>query len=251
MTRRAFSKKELQEADFKAFLASASSEGGSDEGDNAQSKREKIRSLLLQGTDGDNELLPEGWGKDFDKAGDMEITFTPGLSGSTNNVDPEEETTLQRYVRKEKEKRKKRKDEKSQKTNQDNGLPEDDFFGEDESDGGQPPSGKNNLGYNKSRSVDVAELELLQSTLGETGEPNHFNMRDVIKAEKNKTKKRRKERKRNTAENAEEIQEDFVLDVNDSRFRALHEDHAFAIDPSNPQYVHQCIQYSPCANGTF
>ena len=32
-----------------------------------------------------------------------------------------------------------------------------------------------------------------------------------------------------------EVQEDFAIDVKDERFQAVHEDHTFAIDPTNPQ----------------
>jgi len=32
------------------------------------------------------------------------------------------------------------------------------------------------------------------------------------------------------------MQEDFTIDVKDSRFQVLHEDHAFAINPSNPHF---------------
>jgi len=32
------------------------------------------------------------------------------------------------------------------------------------------------------------------------------------------------------------MQEDFAIDVADSRFQVLHEDPAFAIDPSNPHF---------------
>ncbi|GJJ13892.1 hypothetical protein Clacol_008149 [Clathrus columnatus] len=237
LTRRTFSKKELEEADFKAFLASASSDEGSGEEKDAKARREKVRSLLLDQIDGDNDHLPEGWGKDLDKGSEMEITFTPGLSGSNNNVGPEEETTLQRYVRKQKERRKKRKDERLEKTNN---ASEDDFFGED-GDGDSEeindrPTRDNRSKKAGAKTANSAELEWLQTTLGEGQEPNHFDMRAVIKAEKEKARKRRKGKKPTKDQHANETQEEFVPDVNDARFKALHEDHAFAIDPSNPHF---------------
>lgn len=238
MTRRTFSKKELEEADFKAFLASASSDEGSDDGD--ETRREKFRSLLLNEVDEDNELVPEGWGKDFEKGDEMKITFTPGLSSSNNIADKEEETTRERYLRKQKEKRKKQKDERPQKTKQtEESLGGDDFFGEDEDDEEAPTASKDNRSTKnvELKKADTVELELLQATLGDDREPKHFDMRAVIKAEKGKTKKRRKEKRQHQGDHADEIQEDFILDISDPRFKALHEDHAFAIDPSNPQYV--------------
>ena len=68
------------------------------------------RALLLGGND---DQLPEGWGKDSkdDEDVDMEITFTPGLAESKAG----DETTLEKYQRKMKEKRKKRKEEVKEK----------------------------------------------------------------------------------------------------------------------------------------
>lgn len=55
---------------------------------------------------------------------------------------------------------------------------------------------------------------------------NHFDMKEIIKNEKRKSKKKKKD-----------IQDDgFEINVNDPRFAALYESHHFAIDPSNPQY---------------
>ena len=51
--------------------------------------------------------MPEGWGTGAGEDGasvDMEITFTPGLSAGTGDQD---ETTLEKYQRKMKEKKKK------------------------------------------------------------------------------------------------------------------------------------------------
>ena len=65
-------------------------------------------------------------------------------------------------------------------------------------------------------------------------EPKHFNLKSVIKAEK--SKKRRKGRK-DKKEDDGEAQEDFLVNVKDDRFKALFEDHQYAIDPTNPQFV--------------
>ena len=62
-------------------------------------------------------------------------------------------------------------------------------------------------------------------------------MKAALKAEKTKGKKRKgKKGKKGEDDDQElELQEDFSIDVKDERFKALHEDHTFAIDPSNPQ----------------
>jgi len=260
ITRRTLSRKEIEESDFKAYLASS---GSSDEGSNHEGpsagKRDKLRALLLSGND-DNELLPEGWGQDVDKAGEMEITFTPGLSGSKDVDAGGEETTLERYLRKQKEKRKKKKTERVEKNpkgqDKDAGGDNDEFFGEDsdEEEDVAGPSIKNK-GKGKAKESKPpapkrvestpAELELLLASDKPSDEPKHFDMRSVVKAEKAGSKKRgRKDKNKNKGAGPEddETQEGFAINVKDDRFKALHEDHTFAIDPTNPQ----CVSHKLC-----
>ncbi|KAJ3494664.1 hypothetical protein NLJ89_g10760 [Agrocybe chaxingu] len=219
VTRRALTKKEIEENDYKAYIANTSSESESeDEGQSAPKKtkkdkkasRDKLRSLLLGGNE---EEMPEGWGDDTGADDvDMEITFTPGLINKKN----EDETTLEKYQRRMKEKRKKRKEEKS-KSRKGKELRTED---QDE-----PPARKG---------ATAEELALLVGTDNPNAEPKHFSLKSVIKAEKHK--KRGKGRKRGKADIDNEAQEDFVVDVKDERFKALFEDHQFAIDPTNPHF---------------
>ena len=203
----------------------------------------------------------------------MEITFTPGLSD--RKKDDEEETTLEKYKRKMKEKKKKRKEEvverrkakageeSEDEESKEKGIAGDEFFGgdsEDEegSEGGDEAEGrvrvqkgkkdkaKRQKGHRESESPPPArhvstaeELALIAGPSGDgANEPKHFNMKAVIKAEKNaKMKNKRKKKGKKGAEEDNELQEDFRINVEDDRFKAVLEDHAFAIDPSNPQYV--------------
>ena len=56
----------------------------------------------------------------------------------------------------------------------------------------------------------------------------HFNLKSIMKNEKSKKKRRKKQ---------EEIkQDDFEIDVNDTRFSALYSSHLYAVDPSDPQF---------------
>ncbi|KAI0651940.1 hypothetical protein C8Q79DRAFT_68312 [Trametes meyenii] len=152
ITRRMLSKKEIEENDFRAYIASSSDSEpdeapvpskGKDKskkrGDKA-AERDKLRALLLGGG---NDEMPEGWGRGGLSDGegadnvDMEITFTPGLSVAKDEKD---ETTLEKYQRKMKEKKKKRKEEMLERRNdgqevaaaerKSNAL-NDDFFGAD------------------------------------------------------------------------------------------------------------------------
>ncbi|KIK91724.1 hypothetical protein PAXRUDRAFT_830589 [Paxillus rubicundulus Ve08.2h10] len=314
LTRRPLTKKEIEEADFRAYVASSSSSEGESENENGNTKRnktgehgkkkaakdkgsskaaerDKLRALLLGGNDDD---LPEGWGEDpFDgkaeklkrKGGngksrredekeesgvDMQITFMPGLSEAKNADD---ENTLERYQRKMKEKRKKRKEEakvrvgaESSEDDREDGKRgkksagsalDDEFFGAEsdsdrERDASLNQAGKKSKKPKKDRDSSLAptprqpstkaELALLAASDDPRGKSAHFDMKAVLKAEKqSKSKKlRHKSKKRATDGDADdgpnETQNDFVIDVKDDRFTAIHEDHQFAIDPSNPHF---------------
>ncbi|KAG8763745.1 pre-rRNA-processing protein esf1, partial [Ceratobasidium sp. 423] len=251
---RRMTRKEVEEEDFCALLASSSEEEGDDENplESKRQGRERLRGLLLSG---DNDDLPEGWGDDRDakdKSGDLEITFMPALS-SKALVNEEEETTLDRYKRKQKEKReqKKSKRDADPSPTRDDEESGDEFFGDDGDAEPAPPkeSGKKGKDATSSEStkpprnvLNDAELELLLAPDPDaaTGtEPKHFDMRAVIKAEKasrSGKKSRRRDKKGASATNEAEDGRDFHVDVKDERFAALHEDHEFAIDPSNPHF---------------
>lgn len=261
ITRRVLTKKEIEENDFRAYIANTSSESeadGEDEVSTVKMKdkkaaRDKLRSLLLGGN---GENIPEGWGEEEGKGDDgdvdMEITFTPALSKKSG-----EETTLEKYQRKVNEKRKKRKEELKEKykesKDKDEKL-EDEFFevGGDGGDDGvsldevkvtskskkkKKKKGSTNeekplSGPWKEATAD--ELALLVAPDNASEEPKHFSLKSVVKAEK---QKKQKKGKRGKVEEDNEAQEDFVMNVKDERFKALFEDHQFAIDPTNPQYV--------------
>ncbi|PCH33705.1 hypothetical protein WOLCODRAFT_160280 [Wolfiporia cocos MD-104 SS10] len=267
LTRRNLSRKEIEDNDFRAYLASSTS--GSEDEDEAQPRkrkkegsRDKLRALLLGGDD----TLPEGWGKDRGDGDednmDMEITFTPGLSAAKEG----EETTLEKYQRKMKDKKKRRKEEmkeragKEEEREKEEGKTgaKDDFFadGSESEDEGKASAeedtrvrgGKEKREKRKKkdakdeaeepapRHVSTAEeLALIAASDNMAGEPKHFNMKAVLKAEK-KQKLKKKKGKKAAAEEDNELQEDFKIDVRDERFKAVHDDYAFAIDPSNPRF---------------
>jgi hypothetical protein len=245
VTRRALTLKEIEENDFHAYVASSSDSSSEDETKPIQktANRDKLRALLLSG--GGNDL-PEGWAGsktgDIDADDghvDMEVTFRPALSGGND----EDETTIGKYQRKMREKRKKRKQELKDKSKEK--QPADDFFaqsdGEEDSDetphaGRRAARGERREQGNKARKPSTKEeLSLLVAPDKLDSGPKHFDMAAIIKTEKNKRKKREGRRKKTGAYDENELQDDFTIDVKDERFSALHEDHVFAIDPSNPQ----------------
>jgi hypothetical protein len=242
VTRRALSLKEIEKNDFHAYVASSTDTSSEGETKSTQKPvdRDKLRALLLSG--GGNDL-PEGWAgsktgdMDMDDGDvDMEVAFRPALSGGKD----EDETTIGIYQRKMREKRKKRKQEFKDKSN--GKQPVDDFFApsEGEEDSGESPRvGRGAAGGeqgNKTRKPSTKEeLSLLVAPDEPESGPKHFDMAAIIKAEKDKGKKRKGRRKKTSGDDENELQDNFTIDVKDERFRALHEDHVFAIDPSNPQ----------------
>jgi NUC153 domain len=240
VTRRALSLREIEENDFHAYVAPSSDSEGGTESMKKTIDRDKLRALLLGG--GNNDL-PEGWAgskagkldKDDDDV-DMEVTFRPALSGGKD----EDETTLGRYQRKMREKRKKRKQDLKEIKGK---APADDFFagseGEEDSDGTPAPTGRRVVGVEQRDTTrkpsTKEELSLLVAPDQPDSERKHFDMTAIIKAEKSKGKKRKERRKKTNGGDDNELQDGFTIDVKDERFRALHEDYAFAIDPSNPQ----------------
>jgi hypothetical protein len=63
-------------------------------------------------------------------------------------------------------------------------------------------------------------------------QPEHFDMKDIIKEEKLSKKKRSKKNKKVVKG---DTQDDFEVDTGDSRFAAILDSHHFAIDPTNPK----------------
>lgn len=176
----------------------------------------------------------------------MEITFTPGFAESKG----EDETTLEKYQRKLREKRKKKKEEarevvreKEVRRKERPKQPLDDFFdvgsegeeGVEDRKKGKKGGKIKTSDANEPRTAATAdELALLVASDNPNG-AKHFEMSAVLKAEKKSGKKGKKGRKEKDGSNEQDAQEDFQIDIADERFKALHEDYTFAIDPSNPQ----------------
>lgn len=74
-----------------------------------------------------------------------------------------------------------------------------------------------------------AELELL--LMDEKDDRQHFSLKGIMEKEK-KSKKKRKRK----AKDEEIVEDNFNVDLKDSRFDALFTSHHFAVDPSDPQY---------------
>ena len=286
-------RKELDENDLKAYLGSDSSDNEDDEPEpevvdatsaetaqaapapepkmsKKEAERRRMRALLGLG----DEPAPSRKSKPAaGPVGDMQVTFSSGLSsaptkGSVFENEPEE-TTVEKYVRREKE-RKQRRKEKYKATRagvepaEDGGKEEagpeaapaedlgfdDPFFAapEDDKAAASALRKEERRKRREERAAEAAasdakraELELLMVDEKE-GDVQHFDMREIEKAEKaarrrGKGKGKLKGKKGAEAATAAAGAEDtFKMDTQDPRFQRLFESHDFAIDPTNPRF---------------
>ncbi|KAG1148223.1 hypothetical protein G6F37_002975 [Rhizopus arrhizus] len=251
VTRRDFTQEDLKDLDFDAYLASSDEE---EEEENVDMLREKYRKLL----ESNNGNAYADKADSEEEEGDMEITFTPGLSEAAgaavkskqeqdDDEENKDETSIEKYMRKVKEKKRAKKASKQQPSKQEE--EESDIDGEAENDAyfkeamsemaaeGFVDTDKNDKKKKKRASKEEreqkarerAELELL---MGEDGENEGFNMKEVLKKEKMEKKKNKK----NKGKKEDQTEDEFNIDVNDPRFAAIQDSHHFAIDPTNPHF---------------
>ncbi|KXX76268.1 Pre-rRNA-processing protein esf1 [Madurella mycetomatis] len=259
------SRSEIAENDLRAYLASdsESDEEAEDEPAAAQgeqeeaplSKKELARRKMRAALGLSDEPTPKP--SKSGPVGEMQITFTPALSGKPEKKDEAEETTIEKYKRKERERKEKRKakalakregvdsgavEAGSESATEDLGF-DDPFF---TSEPAQPSKStirkeerlKKRAAREKEEAENAAQkaqLELLMADENGGGAHlDHFDMKEILRAEKQKGKKKKKGKR--GSEDHGGLQEDFTMDVEDSRFKAVFENHEFAIDPSNPKY---------------
>lgn len=72
----------------------------------------------------------------------------------------------------------------------------------------------------------------------------HFSIKDILKAEQEEkgkksrwAKKKEKKTKAKDQQREHQVQENFVIDVDDERFQGVFNDHRFALDPSHPSFI--------------
>jgi hypothetical protein len=265
--KRAFSRKEVDENELKAYLGTDSSSSEDEVEEAKASKAASLRAALGLAPAGKstNAKAKTSYKKerDFKKPdGEMEITFASGLStngakGSVFENEPEE-NTLEKYVRKQKERREKRMErtkaikegrdpdaepaavEETAAADEDGGF-NDPFFGSDaEAEKALELESKKTKRLKKREerekqekesAAERAKLELLMVD-DEDSKLRHFDMNEIAKAEK--IKKKGKKAKKSLQKEIPE--DDFKMETNDPRFAKLYESHDFAIDPTNPRF---------------
>ncbi|KAL5113318.1 pre-rRNA-processing protein esf1 [Pleosporales sp. CAS-2024a] len=270
--KRAFSRKEIDENELKAYLGSDSSSSEDDVDMAKADKASKLRAALgldAPGKSAKPKQKPSAKrDRDFPKPdGEMEITFTGGLLNAESkgsvfeNEIPIHETTMERYVRKEKERKARRKERaKARKEGRDpdagaEAIPgvaskgdaedpfDDPFFASDPEDmaraerAEKAESKKSKKAKKREEEEQEAEataaeranLELLMA--GEDdAELRHFDMKEIAKAEKAKRKGKK------TTKSFAVVEDNFQINTTDPRFAKIYESHEFAIDPTNPKF---------------
>ncbi|KAI0451554.1 hypothetical protein F5B21DRAFT_375795 [Xylaria acuta] len=271
--RKAFSgsRAELEENDFRAYLASDSEE--EDDGgvevveaevtvveDEPKLSKKELKARKLREALGLSAEPMAKLSRNIGPVGDMQVTFTPALMGEGKKKEPQaEETTVEKYIRKERERKARKKEKTVSKRNGDEAEggeepaePEEDlgfddpFFMTDEP--AKPSKSAERKEERRRRreekeaaavenAAQKAQLEKIMAddSKNQAKHLGHFNMDEIIRAEKKKSKKGKKKSK-NQVEDHGGLQEGFEMDVNDDRFKAVFESHEFAIDPSNPKY---------------
>lgn len=197
--------------------------------------------------------------------GDMQVTFSAALMDDNDKKkkEPEaEETTLEKYMRKERERKARKKEKAVAKRN--------DVGNQGEEDGGEIAEGQEDLGFDdpfftteepvkKSKNFEkkeerrkrreakdaeaaenAAQKAHLERIMADDSKEaaehlDHFDMNEITRAEKLKSKKFKKKGKKEAKDHGG-LQQGFAMDVEDDRFKAVFESHEFAIDPSNPKF---------------
>lgn len=197
VTRRKFTKDDVSQMDFKAYLASDSDSNDSDGND-----AETYKKLLF----GDEETQVEG---------DMEVTFTQGmaegvqalLDKKARDAQIAKETPFETQLRKQKEKRQSRRT--ASVTNKD-----DDDAHTDASSSEEEEKESNVPDEFKEESEKEMSKEALELLIDDDDKP-HFDARLIMKKK--------------------EVQVGFDIDTKDSRFKDVFSSHHFAIDPTHPR----------------
>ena len=241
-------------------------------------ERQRMRALLGLGA----ESAPHGKSKaPSAPVGDMQITFSSGLSsnpkrGSVFENEPAtEETTVEKYIRREKERKARRKekikavrngvevaDTNNARKEQQNAEVEQMDMGFDDPFFTAPKDDKaaatalrkeqkrlkraERAAAEAASSAQRAELELLMiddDTDHASSNPkgqsrvNHFDINEIAKAEKTLKKKKKGKLSAREKDALEAKEKDaFKMDVADPRFAAVFERPEFAVDPSHPRF---------------
>jgi hypothetical protein len=228
--------------------------------------KKKLREALGLGDEPTSKPSKDG------PVGDMQITFTSALIEDPKKAGKGEveETTIEKYVRKERERKQKKKEKAVAKRGADGSGDEEEMVFQDNEATGEtedlgfddpfftteePAVTRSQLRKEERRkkreareaenAQNAAEKEKLQRIMDDGAEEDgmsrfqHFDMKEIIRAEKDKNKKNKKKKgkgKHGEETSSSNLQEGQKLQLDD-RFKSLFESHEYAIDTSNPAYT--------------
>lgn len=235
-----------------------------------ETERQRMRALL--GLPAEPVVSKKAKKAGSAPVGDVQVTFSSAFTSEPQkgtvfkNEPPLEETTVEKYIRKERERKKNRKEKLADSGEADSNI--------DQAEVEKPSTDAENLGFDdpffenpssktstksKSKSkktpkpvketqnsTSLAELELLMIPEKSTSKDviKHFDMQEIAlaekalrKAKKSKGKSKLSKREKSALEAMKKEGGDgFEVDVQDPRFGAVFERSEFAIDPSHPKF---------------
>lgn len=249
LTKRKFGKKELENIDYDAYLASSTDDSEmSDAEDTLTAKRNALRMLVKETTEAEDAEIPEE---------NMEITWNVGLKEKTEGLLQAREEKIaesrmnmgEKLEKKRRDKKKARKAELKQKLaggkgnkgsedESDDSLPDDPYFHQDLGDEYAP---RKSTERGKKSKKAVTDVQIMSEsadegdlvTLADMSDSKHFNMTEIIKRNKLvKSTSKRSKKKLSEMKDSDE----FKLNVNDNRFAAVFTDEKYSIDPTKPEF---------------
>merc|ERR1712136_102141 len=231
VTTKKFTDAELADMDMKDFLASSSSEEEEEDDDEDQngcngdlglaskmSKADQIdmyRSLLLGDLDNKKDKeekdvhMEVSWNPDNIKNDDADDT-------DSSDDDGEEDEETKRLMK------------------EINGQPEE---GEEDDEGSTADDEGESEDEKDNSEEKEKELQLLMMEEKDANK-NHFDMKEILKSQENKDNSKKRKGRKNYKKKSEEdeTKDDFEIDLDDTRFKALYSSSEFALDPNNPAF---------------
>uniref|UniRef100_A0A8C6FUL2 ESF1 nucleolar pre-rRNA processing protein homolog n=1 Tax=Moschus moschiferus TaxID=68415 RepID=A0A8C6FUL2_MOSMO len=258
---RKFKKEELLDMDFQAYLASSSEDEEEIEepqGDDGVSVEEDGKTKKSQKDDEEQiakyrQLLQvihdkEKKGKENDM--EMEIKWVPGLKESAeemvkNKLEGKDKLSpWEQFLEKKKEKKRLKKKQKAlaEEASEDD-VPSDvdmndPYFAEEAKKIGikekkkSTKSAKDDISPEEEAEIERQKAEMALLVMDEEEEnKKHFNYNKIVEHQ-NLSKKKKKQ----LMKKKELLEDDFEVNVKDSRFQAMYTSHLFNLDPSDPNF---------------
>ncbi|XP_059117500.1 ESF1 homolog [Peromyscus eremicus] len=255
---RKFKKEELLDMDFQAYLASSSEDEEEEEeapqdgvsvGEDGKTKKNqkddeeqiaKYRQLL--------QVIQEKERKGKENDMEMEIKWVPGLKESAeemvkNKLEGKDKLTpWEQFLEKKKEKKRLKKKQKAlaEEASEDE-LPSDvdmndPYFAEEVKKIGikkkSAKSAKDDTSSEEKTELEKQKAEMALLVMDEEEDSKkHFNY-DKIVEHQNLSKKKKKQ----LMKKKELLEDDFEVNVSDTRFQAMYTSHLFNLDPSDPNF---------------